>query len=198
MSEHSGKLVARWQAGDQQAAAELFRRYAGRLAALARTRLSRQVSRRVDPDDVVQSVYRSFFDAARDGQFDLERGGNLWRLLVTITLNKIHNQRKRNERLKRGVQREQAFGSEDSLFNQDIYLLAREPSPSEAAAVADELEGLMRKLEPLERRILELRLQGCKLEEIAAAIDRSERTVRRVLEEVKQQLEHGSSKTASS
>jgi DNA-directed RNA polymerase specialized sigma24 family protein len=46
----------------------------------------------------------------------------------------------------------------------------------------------MSKLEPLERRMLEMRLQGYNLEEIAAATQRTERTVRRALTEVKQLL----------
>jgi len=37
--DHSGNLVARWRDGDQQAAAELFRRYAERLVGLVRRRL---------------------------------------------------------------------------------------------------------------------------------------------------------------
>src|SRR5262245_58097585 len=59
--ESSVHLVSRWRAGDQQAAAELFRRYASRLIALAQSRLSASMASRVDPEDVVQSVYRSFF-----------------------------------------------------------------------------------------------------------------------------------------
>jgi RNA polymerase sigma factor (sigma-70 family) len=189
VADRSVSLLARWRQGDQQAAAELFRRYADRLIALARGRLSKKVAQRVDPEDVVQSVYRSFFAGARDGHYELERGGDLWRLLVTITLNKLSNQIKRNVRGKRSVEREQHFGGEDSLVGKDIYLLAREPAPGEGVALADELEQLMRGLEPLERQMLELRLQGSKLEEIAAQTQRSERTVRRVLEEIKQRLE---------
>src|SRR5262249_45888213 len=65
-------------AQQQPAASELFQRYAGRLIALARSRLSTKVSKRVDPEDVVQSAYRSFFAGARDGCYDLERGGDVW------------------------------------------------------------------------------------------------------------------------
>ena len=61
VDETSVRLVARWQAGDQQAAAEMFHRYAERLTALARSRLATKLASRVDPDDVVQSAYRSFF-----------------------------------------------------------------------------------------------------------------------------------------
>ncbi|MGE3809084.1 MAG: ECF-type sigma factor [Gemmataceae bacterium] len=80
-------LVARWQQGDQQAAEELFCRYAEQIAALASRRLSDQMARRIDPEDIVQSVYRSFFVSAREGRYELQHGGDLWRLLVSITLS---------------------------------------------------------------------------------------------------------------
>src|SRR5262249_18756127 len=101
--ERSGDLLARWRQGDQQAAHELFQRYAARLVALARSRLSSKLSHRIEPEDVVQSAYRSFFGDARDGRYDLQRGGDLWRLLVAITLNKLHDQMRRHTTKKRRI-----------------------------------------------------------------------------------------------
>ena len=69
----SSNLVARWRAGDQQAATELFSRYANRLIALARKRLSDKLAGHIDPEDVVQSVYRSFFADAREGRYAKSR-----------------------------------------------------------------------------------------------------------------------------
>jgi RNA polymerase sigma factor (sigma-70 family) len=189
--EDSGNLVARWRSGDQQAAAELFRRYTKRLIGLARRRLPASLSRRVDPEDVVQSVYRSFFDVAREDRFDLQRGGDLWRLLVAITLHKLTDQVKRQTRDKRSVDRDRTFGSEDSFFSLQAYFYSREPAPPEAAALLELVEQLMRRLDPLSRRTLELRLQGYNHEEIAADIRRSQRTVIRLLNEIRRQLERG-------
>jgi RNA polymerase sigma factor (sigma-70 family) len=187
--ERSITLVERWRQGDQQAAAELFRRYAERLVALARSRLSRKESQRVDPEDIVQSVYRSFFTDTREGRYELQRGGDLWRLLVTITLHKVQNQVQRLKTKKRAVAREQAFASEDSLMMLQSHLAAQEPSPLEAVLLADQVEQLMRGLEAVERRMLEMRLQGHSIDEIAAAVRCGERTVRRALTEIKQRLQ---------
>jgi RNA polymerase sigma-70 factor (ECF subfamily) len=181
-------LVARWRAGDQQAAEELFRRYANRLVALARSRLSARLAKRVDPEDVVQSVYRSFFADTREGRYDLERGGDLWQLLVTITLHKLNDQVKRNARAKRAVGREEHFGSEDSLVGLQAHLAAQQPSPVEAVALTELVEQIMHRLDPVQRRVLELRLQGFNLAEIAAQQECSQRTVIRVLEKIKAQL----------
>src|SRR5215471_14715580 len=117
MSDDScANLVARWRAGDEQAAAELVRRYTSRLVALARSRLSGSLAHHVDPEDLVQSAYRSFFTKARREPIELDENGDLWQLLVTITLHKLHNQMKRATTQKRAAQREQSFGSEDSLL----------------------------------------------------------------------------------
>jgi RNA polymerase sigma-70 factor (ECF subfamily) len=187
--EPSAHLVAKWRDGDQRAAEELFRRYANRLAALARSRLPGRLRRRVDADDVVQSVYRCFFANARDDRYELQRGGDLWRLLVAITLDKLHDQVRRNLRAKRSLKREQDFRGDDSLFGMHRETLARTPSPLEATALAEVIEQAMDRLEPRERRMLELRLLGFSLEEIAADTKRSQSTVIRVLNEIRRQLE---------
>ena len=186
--EWSGKLLARWREGDEQAAAELFQRYADRLTALARSRLSSRVNRRIDPEDVVMSAYRSFFAGARAGRFEVERGGDLWRLLVVLTLHKLYRQVKHNARQKRALQRELPADA-NGWADLESQMFARQPSPLEAAALADHLEQIMSRLEPLQRRMLELRLQGFSLFEIAAQCQRTERTVRRLLDQVKQWLE---------
>ncbi len=189
MDDGGKDLLTRWQAGDQQAAEELFRRYADRLIALARGRLSVKLAGRVDPEDVVQSAYRSFFADARAARYNVERGGDLWRLLVSITLHKLQDQVDRHTAEKRSIDAERRFGSEDSLIGIRPQMLSRDPSPIEAAILSDEVEQVMRRLQPVERRMLELRLQGYNLEEIAQAMDCSERTAIRVLKRVKQQLE---------
>jgi len=187
MDDDSKNLLDRYRAGDEAAAAALFHRYAARLVALARSRLSDKLAQRVDPEDVVQSAYRSFFARARDAQFEVQRGGDLWRLLVTIVLHKINDQAKYHNAAKRAPV-SQGFGSEDSLFRLHAAACARAPTPAEAVALADEVEHLMRRLDPAARQVVELRLQGHTLYEIAAATDRSVATVSRILDRVQEQL----------
>lgn len=181
-------LVARWRGGDQQAAEKLFGLYAGRLIALAQGRLSNRLAGRVDAEDVVQSAYRSFFSGARADRFSLQHGGGLWRLLVAITLHKLSDQVDRHTAERRTVDAERHFAGEDSLVALGARLAVRNPSPVDAIALADELEQVMRSLEPQPRRILELRLQGHDLAEIATQVACSERTVIRVLKRIKEQL----------
>lgn len=185
--EPSAQLLERYEDGDEQAAEEIFRRYVERLTRFARSRLSPKLSRRVEPDDIVLSAYRSFFVGVRDGRFSLQRSGDLWRLLVTITMRKVYRQVSQHTAEKRNVDLEL------SLDDLSTMHLSREPTPDEVVALADELETLMSLLSPRQRRIIELRLQGFHLSEIATELDCSERTVRRMLTlirtQLKQQLE---------
>jgi RNA polymerase sigma factor (sigma-70 family) len=189
MKESSAvELVTRWQQGDQQAAAELFRRYASRLIGLARARLSSQMASRFDPEDVVQSAYRSFFVSVRDGDFDIQRSGELWHLLVTITLRKYQHHVRHNLAEQRAIHREHRSDQE----NGDAGAMeppSREPSPIEAAALIEQVQQLMAGLEPVQCRIIEMRLQGYGLWEIADETRCSHRTVCRVLADIRRQLE---------
>jgi hypothetical protein len=175
-------LLARWQQGDIGAADELFGRYTEQLVALARGRISGKLAGRLDPEDVVQSACRSFF--AHVERYTLHRTGDLWRLLAAITLHKLHHQVGHHMAAKRSVTREQRLGNGAG----SLELVARTPSPDEAAALIDEVERLMRALAPLHRRMLELRLQGYRIAEIALDTKRSERLVRKVLDGVKAEL----------
>jgi RNA polymerase sigma-70 factor (ECF subfamily) len=188
MQDPPVNLNDRLQAGDPQAAEEVFHRFSESLIRLARQRLSASIAGRVDAEDVVQSAYRSFFTTTRAGGHAFERWREVWLLLVAITMNKLRDQVKRHQAAKRSVALEQHFGSEDSLLGLRAAALAREPSPVEALTLVDEVEQLLRPLQPLERRMVELRLQGNQLREIAAATQRSVPTVRRLLDRIKEQL----------
>lgn len=178
-------LLERVREGDDQAAAELFSRYVERLTRLARVRLSARVATRTDPDDVVMSVFRSFFIAAREGRFLLTRGGDLWRLLASITQHKVLRHVRQHTADRRSVDCERSL---DQVNEGDPSFWKREPSVEEALALADELERLLNHLTPFARRVVELRLQGLQLAQIAETLECSERTVRRSLDQAKQIL----------
>lgn len=185
--EDSLRLFTRWQEGDEGAAAEIFERYLHRLSALARNRLSQKIQRRVDAEDVVQSAYRTFFRHARENRYELSRSGDLWRLLAAITVNKTLRQVEFHRAAKRSVN-EEVIISTDNADMQALQSLSREPTTAEEVALADELEAFMRSLNSLDRQVLEMRLQDFDSEEIGAAIGRSTRTVRRILERIKTNL----------
>lgn len=182
-------LLTRWKTGDQDAAQVIVDRYVHRLIALARTRLSTKLRRRVDPEDVVQSAYRSFFRHASDDRYVLERSGDLWRLLAAIVLNKLHGQVEFHSAKKRSVRMEESQMQSDrtsSMINPGQFV--RQPTSDELLGVSEELQRTMSELPQTHQRILEMRLQGFNVTEIAEDIGRSERTVRRALENVRSLL----------
>jgi RNA polymerase sigma-70 factor (ECF subfamily) len=185
--EHSTELVARWQDGDSGAAEELFERYAARLVGLARSRLSEKLARRLDAEDVVQSAFRSFFDGLRQGQYELPHRGDLWRLLVSITLHKLYRQARRHGAEKRDMSREVSLGDHPEGWPVAVQQLAAEPAPGEVVALAEEVERLLGRLDERHRQVAELRLAGYTQDEIAATVQRSQRTIRRWLEEIKEE-----------
>jgi RNA polymerase sigma-70 factor, ECF subfamily len=187
--EPSIRLVARYKDGDQQAAGELFERYISRLIGLARSRLSPKLARRIDPEDVVQSAYRSFFSRAKDGHVELKESGDLWRLLAAITINKLRHQVDRHTAGKRAVEGEDSICVGQSGMRVAPESLAREPSPEEVASFSEELASLMSGLDEVQGQMLELRLEGHTFEEIAEQTKRSERTVRRLFDRLRTHLQ---------
>ena len=178
--EDTRGVFDRVQDGDEEAAREVFQRYLGRLVALARSRLSEKLQRKVDADDVVQSAFRSFFVRARDGQYTIERSGELWSLLASITRHKLLKKAEHFRQQKRNLDRDQPLAAGADGTERELPA-AGEPTDAEALALTDEVEFLMRGLDDVQRTMLELRLQDQSIPDIARAVERSERTVRRFL-----------------
>lgn len=176
-----GSLLRRVQSGEQAAATELYARYAARLRGLARTWIGDDLQPRFDADDVLQSVFRTFFRRAAAGQYQVPEGEELWSLLLVIALNKLRGLAAHHRAAKRSVR------------NTAAYELAEERTdPTEAEAgqilrmlVAELLEGLP----PASARLVELRITGHSVDEIVAATERSKRTVERVLQSFRARLQ---------
>ncbi len=181
-------LMDRLRRGDEAAAAEVFRRFAGRLVRLARSQFDTWLRHRAEPEDVVQSVYRSFFTRCEAGQFELADWDNLWGLLTVITLRKCANRVEYLQAARRNVGRETSLQAGDSQ-DTDREALAREPTPSEAAVLTETLDQLMQALSERDRLVLTLHLQGQDISAIAAQVGRTQRTVRRALETARQELQ---------
>lgn len=181
-------LVAQFKAGSESAASELFDRYCEKLMRLARRRIGQRMSSRVDPEDVIQSAFRTFFVHVRNDEFTFEGENDLFKLLVRLTVNKSLRQIAYHRAAKRSPHKEaaQATDSHDALAD----LVAHDPPPEVAVAVLEELERFMGQLPQFDRRVLELKLQGNTTTEIAAELGSYDRKIRRVLERI-EDIAHG-------
>ena len=191
MTEESAflELLERVRAGDDDAARNIFQEYAQRLIGLAHLHLDRVVRQKMDPEDVVQSVFKSFFRRMGKGQFDLTNGEGLWSLLVVITLRKCRHKVRDLRRQRHDVRREVVQAPTSAVSGEAWQAVAPSPTPVEAAILAETLEKLLAGLKERERTIVELHLQGCSIAEIRAQVQRSEYTVRDVLSRVRHQLQ---------
>jgi RNA polymerase sigma-70 factor (ECF subfamily) len=180
-------LMARLQAGDPDAAREVFQRFADRLIALAHSRLDRLILRKTDPEEVVQSVFKSFFRRAAEGEFDLVGWDGLWGLLVCITLRKCGRQVKHFHTPCRDVRRETELPAGDET-DAGWEALSGDPTPAEATILTETLDQFLAGLGPRERQVVQLRLQGCTVPEISAQVGRSEYTIEGVLKKVRKHL----------
>lgn len=187
LTERGDRTLAQLaQAGDTKAFEKIFERYAERLIRLAKLRISERLASRIEAEDVVQSVFRTFFGRVRNRRFRFQEESDLWKLLVSMTLNKLRNKVDWHTAAKRDVRTETPIDRSrvrvPSAFDKD----GESPSPSAVIAFIDLLEDFLGRLREGDRRILEMRLDGYSQEEIAKSLGCTERTVRRVLERVRQ------------
>jgi RNA polymerase sigma-70 factor (ECF subfamily) len=160
------------------------------LEAIAQKHMNAGLRRRLDAEDVVQSVFRTFFRRAQGGQFEVEDNERLWSLLCAITLTKVREKARFHRRQKRGLDREAALpATRDERGESYFSPAAPGLTPAEAAEFADQFERLMETLDEEERQLVNLKLQDYTSEQIAASMNVSERTVRRLLQRVKSRLE---------
>jgi RNA polymerase sigma-70 factor (ECF subfamily) len=175
------RLLRRLREGERDAAASLYLRYARRLTQLTRKQLSSGLASRVDPDDVVQSVFRTFFRRFERGDYDIPEGEELWKLLLVISLNKVR-----------------ALGAYHRAGKRDISATVRiadQKQPSASAGEDQEFQALrltiaelLAELPPPQPEVITLRIEGHEVADIARRTGRSKRTIERVLQSFRQRL----------
>jgi RNA polymerase sigma-70 factor (ECF subfamily) len=174
-------LLRRYQAGDDDAATDLYLRYAHRLRGLARQYCTPNYAGRFDADDVVQSVFRAFFQGARRRAYEVPPDGELWGLLMILALNKVRNLIGHHRAGKRAVQQTA------SVPDLDRHASLRADS-SAAALLRMVFEEQVAGLPESNRAVIRLRTEGYEVAEIAERTGRSRRTVERVLQEFRDRL----------
>lgn len=189
-NESFAELMDQLRSGEDEAAREVFARFASRLVGLARRNLDGRLATKVDPEEIVQSAYKSFFLRQRTGGLEVANWDGLWGVLTMITLRKCADRAAFYRAGKRDVGREVAGTSDDGPGMAAEVALDREPSPEEAVVLAETVEALFRAVDdPDERAILELSLQGFTATEIGETLGRAERSVRRLRERIRKRLE---------
>jgi RNA polymerase sigma factor (sigma-70 family) len=181
-------LLRRLEAGDAEAAAILFHCYARRLIGLTRHRLDERIRGKVDADDVVNSVIRTFCRRAAERPFDLDGPNDLWALLVEITLRKCGRWNRHFRTRKRDVRREISPPPTDDSCSGEEALDPAGPRPEDEVVLREAVECLLRSLDDRARAVCEMRLQGYEIKEIGVALKCTEATVNRKIRHIKDRL----------
>lgn len=176
-------FARRLYAGDDEAARELLTRYASQLMHLAARRISPQLRSKVDSDDVVQSVMRSFLRRVAHREIDLRNWSSLGALLTIMTIRRCSRQAAWHRADRRRASLEQPLELDGKQL---VELISREPSPEAVATLADTIRYLLEQLDEQDRDIVQLSLAGESTADIAARVGCSQRTVQRTLFRVRQ------------
>jgi RNA polymerase sigma-70 factor (ECF subfamily) len=171
-----------------EASRALFEQFSQRLIGLARCHLDARLKNKVDPEDVVQSAYKSFFLRYGDQTLASEGSDALWSLLTLITLRKCADRARYHRADCRNVNQEASspVANERESWQEAV---SREPTPEHAVILAETVEQILREVGADERQVIELSLQGYSTQEISEQLSRAERSVRRLRERVRKYLQ---------
>ena len=177
--------------GDSVAADEIWKHYFDRLVRSVRARLrggNRAVS---DEEDVVLSVFDSFYQAAEAGRFpDMTDRDDLWHLLLRMAARKIVDKRRRDGRVRRGgnAQTQSIHAGNDD--DRVIEIIGNEPSPEMVVTMQETAEKFFSVLGVGQLRDLAgAKLEGYSNAELALRFDCSERTIERRLHLIREKFQ---------
>jgi RNA polymerase sigma-70 factor (ECF subfamily) len=165
--------------GDEQAAHLLYDRYARRVLGLVEARLGDRLRATTEPEDIVQSVLKSFFRGVQSGSYDAPPGETLWNLLAVIAVNKLRGHAAYQSAQRRSVGRSVAIDAAEG------EALLDDSSLEFLRLCVQETLGQLR---PLDREVVSLRIKQHTVAEISEITGRTRRTVERILHNSRRQL----------
>ena len=181
LSTTDRSLVVMVRDGDEDAAGILYQRYAKRVLGLVRSRFGEKLWASTEPEDIVQSVFRSVFQGVQSGNYDAPPGTTLWNLLAVIAVNKLASKYEYYSAKRRDVDRNEPLES-----GSDKLSLAIDQASVEFFEVS--IRETIELLNSREQEVLSLRVQGHSVAEISEMVDRSRRGVERSLQQIRERL----------
>ncbi len=175
-SESFRRLICQIENGSEEAIWRLVEDLSPHVYRVVKRRMSSSLTRRIGASDVVQATWASFLIRRRDlANFNTE--DELRAYVVGIAMNKLRMSARAHLRTEaRDCRREVPIE-----VNTDGLPVAKEPSPSEVVGFRENWNLFMEQQPEHYQEIVRLRVEGCKLGEIAQRLRINERTVRRVL-----------------
>jgi len=144
---------------------QLVEQYEREVRVVARARLGAALRPYLDSMDLVQSVHRSLMLGLRTDKFDISSPEKLVALALTIVRRKIARHWRRHRRQQRLS--DGGSASAEDLSQLLVSVSSSDSDPQAVATLRDQTERLMSTLDETERRLIELRLEGCTTAEVA-------------------------------
>jgi len=184
MSKSEGsitRLIEKLQGRDPNAIEEIWKRYRMRIHSAARPTIAGLSPGAGDEEDVGQSAFRDFCEAAGDGRLpNMNDRDALWRLLFAFTRRKAVDHVRRETRSRRG-------GGDAQMRNDQALqqVPGTHATPVEMLQLQETLDALFERLDASDdanlRTIALLRLEGFTNQEIAERLVCTVRTIQRKL-----------------
>ena len=189
------KNISHWieqvKGGDSVAANHLWQHYFDRLVRAVRRRLYGQNRAISDEEDIVLSVFDSFYNAVEKGRFpDLADRDDLWRLLLRMSARKVVDKRRHDARQRRGgkvvLQSLSQAGDEGYV----IEAIGNEPSPEMVLMLQESMKQFFSHLGVGQLADLAgAKLEGYSNAELAERFECSERTIERRLHLIREKCQ---------
>jgi RNA polymerase sigma-70 factor (ECF subfamily) len=179
---------------DETAWTEVHRRFSVRLIALARSRLfDRHLRQKMDADDIVQSIWRTFDRRHRLGQFEVASWEGLWALLMVLTIRRACKWVQKLGAAKGPLGKEVALDATNGRRGDDqpaaAFALADDnPTPEEVHLLVESVKERLAAMPAKKRKVVEMGLAGFRNAEIGSAVGRTEARVRQILDNLAQEL----------
>lgn len=190
-SDNVSHWIALVKDGDSAAANRIWQLYFDRLVNLIRGRMKGQNRAVSDEEDIVLSVFDSFYDAALQGRFpDLSDRDDLWRLLLRMSARKVVDKRRHQQRQRRGgnvkILSLDVPEDEKNVFE----AIDREPSPEMVLMMEESIQELFSTLDVGHLKELAVaKLEGYSNAEISRRFGCSERTIERRLHLIREKIQ---------
>jgi RNA polymerase sigma factor (sigma-70 family) len=170
-------LLEKLCSGDSAAAERVFLAFEPFLRMVVRKKLPTRLRAKFDSMDVVQSVWADLLRGFREAGWRFADEAHLRAFLVKLTRNRFIDQIRRH---KTAVAREHSLG--DLVPAEEP--VSRQPSPSGLAQAQELRERMLALCPPAHREIVELRIRGIPVAEIATRTGLHVGSVHRILQDL--------------
>jgi RNA polymerase sigma-70 factor (ECF subfamily) len=172
-NDEFSELLLQARSGDTSAQTRLCQEYERQVYIVVRVILGPLLRPHLDSIDLVQSVHRSLLAGLRDKKFEIATPQNLVALACTMVRRKVARKWRSHRR------QSASLPSDSQLLSTTLRsLYSREDSPENLVEYDDSLEKLCESLTPIERIMLERKLEGYTTGEVAKQLGMHPVTVR--------------------